>query len=237
MEKIKMMFTKNNKVSTMSRSYTAFTLAEVLITLGIIGVVAALTIPTLMNNTNEQELITAWKKNFSMLSQAVTQIVYENTTLSICPYDGTDSARTCMRDEFLKHLTAIKVCDATNGAECFHVNNDGTKFLNNTLNTNYWGPTTSAILKDGTLLRFSVGNSNCSDLTTDCGEIWVDVNGFKKPNVVGKDIFGVGLIKNTVKPFGTAGDGYIVAGRTCIPGDTSDDNRGEPCSALYLYQK
>src|SRR5574344_1287216 len=36
-----------------------FTLAEVLITLGVIGVVAAITIPTLMNNTNDKELDTA----------------------------------------------------------------------------------------------------------------------------------------------------------------------------------
>lgn len=40
----------------------AFTLAEVLITLGIIGVVAAMTIPTLMNKTNDAELKSAYKK-------------------------------------------------------------------------------------------------------------------------------------------------------------------------------
>src|SRR5574344_352750 len=48
-----------------------FTLAEVLITLGIIGVVAAMTMPTLMNATNGAQFKTAYKKALSEISQAV----------------------------------------------------------------------------------------------------------------------------------------------------------------------
>ncbi|MDD3238016.1 MAG: type II secretion system protein [Candidatus Gastranaerophilales bacterium] len=51
----------------------AFTLAEVLITLVIIGVIAAMTIPSLLNNTNKEETKTAVKKAYSALSQAITQ--------------------------------------------------------------------------------------------------------------------------------------------------------------------
>ena len=51
---------------------TAFTLAEVLITLGIIGVVAAMTMPTLMNSTQGAQYKTAFKKALSALSQAIT---------------------------------------------------------------------------------------------------------------------------------------------------------------------
>ena len=49
-----------------------FTLAEVLITLGIIGVVAAMTMPTLMNSTQGAQYKTAYKKALSAISQAVT---------------------------------------------------------------------------------------------------------------------------------------------------------------------
>ena len=45
-----------------------FTLAEVLITLGIIGVVAAMTIPTLISNTNGAQFKTAYKKALSTLN-------------------------------------------------------------------------------------------------------------------------------------------------------------------------
>ncbi|MFR1671642.1 MAG: type II secretion system protein [Candidatus Gastranaerophilaceae bacterium] len=49
-----------------------FTLAEVLITLGIIGVVAAMTMPTLINNTNGEQYRAGFKKTLSALNQAVT---------------------------------------------------------------------------------------------------------------------------------------------------------------------
>ncbi len=49
----------------------AFTLAEVLITLGIIGVVAAMTIPTVINATNGAQYKTAFKKALSVMAQAV----------------------------------------------------------------------------------------------------------------------------------------------------------------------
>ena len=46
-----------------------FTLAEILITLGIIGVVAAMTMPVLFNKTQNKELQTAFLKTYSELSQ------------------------------------------------------------------------------------------------------------------------------------------------------------------------
>ena len=51
---------------------SGFTLAEVLITLVIIGVIAAMTIPTLLSNTNKQETKTALKKAMSIINQAIT---------------------------------------------------------------------------------------------------------------------------------------------------------------------
>ena len=50
----------------------AFTLAEVLITLGIIGIVAAMTIPTLISNYNKRQTVTKLKQTYSILSQALT---------------------------------------------------------------------------------------------------------------------------------------------------------------------
>jgi prepilin-type N-terminal cleavage/methylation domain-containing protein len=53
-----------------------FTLAEVLITLGIIGVVAAMTIPTLMTNTTASQFKTAYKKSLSNLKQAILSVLF-----------------------------------------------------------------------------------------------------------------------------------------------------------------
>ena len=54
-----------------TKAKLAFTLAEVLITLGIIGIVAAMTIPTLIANTNGQKYRSQFKKTVSILSQPV----------------------------------------------------------------------------------------------------------------------------------------------------------------------
>ena len=62
-----------------------FTLAEVLITLGIIGVVAAMTIPTLISNTNGAQFKSAYKKALSTLNQAIVMNIaledYDFSTL------------------------------------------------------------------------------------------------------------------------------------------------------------
>ena len=63
--------------------HSGFTLAEVLITLGIIGVVAAMTMPTLMNATNGAQYKTAYKKALSVLSQAIVMNINGNTAPGI----------------------------------------------------------------------------------------------------------------------------------------------------------
>jgi len=80
----------------------AFTLAEVLITLGIIGVVAAMTIPTLISNTNGAQFKTAYKKALSTLNQAVLMnVAMDDTDFSGMVKDADkDSGITV--EEFLK---------------------------------------------------------------------------------------------------------------------------------------
>ena len=59
---------------------TGFTLSEVLITLGIIGVVAALTIPSVVNNYKKQQFRTGLKKEYSVLLQTLDMYKQENGT-------------------------------------------------------------------------------------------------------------------------------------------------------------
>lgn len=78
MEVFTNMFMKNAKVSTLSQRYTGFTLAEVLITLGVIGIVAAITIPILLNRSEEASLAAALKEDISLFSQATMQMANDN---------------------------------------------------------------------------------------------------------------------------------------------------------------
>ncbi len=58
-----------------------FTLAEVLITLGIIGVVAAMTLPTLISNYQKVVLKTQYKKGVSILANAIQMEMAKNETI------------------------------------------------------------------------------------------------------------------------------------------------------------
>ena len=74
-----------------------FTLAEVLITLGIIGVVAAMTIPTLISNTNGAQFKTAYKKALSTLNQAVLMnLAMDDTDFSTIDAEDTDGSTNMM---------------------------------------------------------------------------------------------------------------------------------------------
>ena len=73
---------KNDKVfsrftSHFSLKTPAFTLAEVLITLGIIGVVAAMTLPTLIMNHRKQVTVNKVKKFYTVMSQATNSAIAE----------------------------------------------------------------------------------------------------------------------------------------------------------------
>jgi prepilin-type N-terminal cleavage/methylation domain-containing protein len=57
------------------KNKNAFTLAEVLITLGIIGVIAALTIPMLVASYQKRVLVTQYKTNYSILSQGFQKMI------------------------------------------------------------------------------------------------------------------------------------------------------------------
>ena len=101
-----------------SNSLAAFTLAEVLITLGIIGVVAAMTLPSLIQNYQKKALATQTQKFYSTMSQAVKQYMADygvddlrNTPLASDNYDedlNTPEAIASLRDFATKYLKVVK---------------------------------------------------------------------------------------------------------------------------------
>ena len=100
-----------------------FTLAEVLITLGIIGVVAAMTMPTLINSTQGAQYKTAYKKALSVLSQAVVMnIALEDYDLSqtVGGVDanntndaGHDNEAQTLYTLFKNRMNVVKVADTS----------------------------------------------------------------------------------------------------------------------------
>lgn len=76
----------------MHSTKVAFTLAEVLITLGIIGVLAAILIPTVLKDVQNAELKTGFKKSYSVLNQALNKTISENGNVPYgCYYNPASS--------------------------------------------------------------------------------------------------------------------------------------------------
>ena len=163
----------------------AFTLAEVLITLGIIGVVAAMTMPSLIQNYQEKATVTRVKKVYNVLSTALQSAYFENGKYN---ENVNDSGQT-FYEYISPYLKFQKYCGTEKG--CWpdvtikHLH--GENWANLDSYQNY----IKAILADGTLFQFYRN-----------AEIRVDVNGFKGPNTVGRDIFYFAIKDDKVIPIG-----------------------------------
>ena len=219
-----------------------FTLAEILITLTVIGVVAALTIPTLLQNTNQAELKAALKRDFADLSQATLSIKNDLGGSLVNAFPGANSMGSeALKNAFKAKLSYIKECSGTpefggsgtglSAEGCWHVTN-AWQNLNGIKRIGEDHP--GLILNNGTLVNFGIYESNCSLSNGDfkaCGDITFDVNGFKPPNTIGKDIFAVSLTGDGIIPFGARG--YFDVNDTtngCL-----STARGWGCAAKFLY--
>lgn len=215
---------------TIKSKLRAFTLSEVLLVLSVIGVVAALTIPTLIQKVSDDQYKAAWKKSFSAFSQA-TSLMLANNGGDIENAFTTDDT---LRNEYTKHMTFVKTCDsASTAGNCW---SSASAFKHLYGGTAGISGSASGILSDGTLVRVgkAIGvNPSISAFNT----IAVDVNGLKGPNTIGKDIFYIWVTNSGAKPWGISGD--LTANdpaTTCIENNTAVTNTGYGCSAKYLYQ-
>lgn len=185
----------------------AFTLAEVLITLTIIGVVAAIVIPAIVNNTNNQELKSQLKKTYTSLSQAYTMILTDNGGSFV----GACSTDICIKDLFEGKLKVAKDCPAASSlGACMAAHSSflSTAQAGVEQASNY----ESFLLSDGTSIAIWGGtsvNSSCTDtravwnsVNAGCGLIQVDLNGLKSPNKQGEDIYLFHLLGDRILPVG-----------------------------------
>ena len=205
-----------------------FTLAEVLITLGIIGVVAAMTIPTLISNTNGAKYRSQFKKSISTLNQAglMAQAQYDFDyagTTEACPGDQAGGA--AQRPD--EKMTFCAILNGTLTGQTYQgqadsikrasTNADGTTKSNNyawvsqqTLGapSDYLAYT----LADGSIIGFKKGAFGCElPVGTQMTGTWItnndkclgfiDVNGSTLPNkeVTCSDGANANKAKNTVE--------------------------------------
>lgn len=215
-----------------------FTLAEVLITLGIIGIVAAMTLPALINKGREKEFSAKLKKSYTTLQQAYNLAVSKHGTPDNWDLIDTDSSQGAQNllNIMAPELKVLKNCGIKGG--CWY--DDPVRRLNGTVwgNLNKHKSYSIVQLADGSLLAFLIRDKDCAmprgttpALATSCALAIVDVNGPKIPNQIGYDVFWFMLTKYNVLPFGTMGDTYQPFS-TCTRSDT-----GLGCAAWVIYNE
>ncbi len=153
-----------------------FTLAEVLITLGIIGVVAAMTMPTLLNSTNGAQYRTAYKKALSVLSQAVVlNVALDDYDLSQATTSSdTDTAKASLYSLFRNRMNVVSD-SGTSNVDSWTAGNDNTAKFGD--GSNY-----TMFFNDGISFTFAKSAAQCTQ--TDPCKGAIDINGAKNPNKV-----------------------------------------------------
>ncbi len=210
----------------------SFTLAEVLITLVIIGVIAAITVSSLIANTQKQEYISRLKKADSVLRQALYKVAIDSgypvgDFSFVSDYEFFDVLK--------KHLNTIKVCTKS-GQDCFP---SGTKTLKGQFHSDYNNIvsyyTPAFVTADGIAFNFqcygsekySFQNKGISeeDIENALCRIMIDVNGQSSPNTFGRDSFFLIIVN---------GKGVVAAGSGNDSADCSKNDKGFTCAARVL---
>ena len=186
-----------------------FTLAEVLITLAIIGIVAALTIPTLIQNYQERAWNTASQVFQRKLGEALRVMNVQGT---LAGYTTTEA----FVDELSKHIKITRICDNDDITTCFsdtvtwgdeEVDMSKVKKAKN-FGQNDWDTNTVAVQFANGVNGVIAYNPDCrqnqfsndvitvgeTGIGTTCLAILYDVDGFKNPNTQQKDLRGLNVI-------------------------------------------
>ncbi len=167
----------------------AFTLAEVLVTLGIIGVVAALTTPTLVRNYQKKSYVTKLHKVYNEIQQAALK--YKNDKNAINLREAGLTSQAEIKNFLHNNFKVLADCGSTVKEPCFSASyND----LNGTShNTNDgWSAASSVILADGASIIMDYPayyTQTVNNVTSYHGHMIIDINGPKGPNIGGRDIF------------------------------------------------
>ena len=197
----------------------AFTLAEVLITLGIIGIVSAMTIPTLVKNYQEK----TWNTTADIFEKKLeTALKTMNTQQTLTGHATTES----FVEELAKHFKINKVCKSDELSSCIEneINwqiidvskgseTEKLKIVNlktaKDLGQKDWNTEVIGVqFANGTNAILAYNDNDCkqdpySNLITgqDCISIIYDTSGFKTPNTTNKDVRSINskIVKCLIK--------------------------------------
>ena len=225
--------------SHFSRKRIAFTLAEVLITLGIIGVVAALTLPSLIQKQQDKATVSRLEKIYSVLSQASLYAREEHGDFE--DWNIIDNNQASTRENFAyfePYLKILRKCDNKSG--CWAEQTQSLSGQKARWSDNYKMGVDyiSITLNDGINVVYDFAEPSLnyvygvpSYVNKPYIVFLVDVNGNRRPNKWGRDIFAFILGPNGIIPGGIGNNSA-----NCDPNKKSDV-AGYDCAYRVLKEK
>ena len=186
----------------------AFTLAEVLITLAVIGIVAALTIPSLVQSYKERVTITKVKKAYTTLTNALQLAIIENGTVDNWGLTGvyededgnaqiSQEGSTKFARIFSKYLNKSTICEGD--VDC--IGGYDQKLMNGDEYTIGAQGASAVVLNDGTGVAFTPWTDNCENRNVGCGSIAIYTN-LGHTAQYGVNTFAFTLYKDRIVPWG-----------------------------------
>lgn len=165
-----------------------FTLAEVIITLGVIGVISALTIPTLIQDTSEAEIEPKLNKARSAIMQANKALLYEYGVdrISETGLFGQDGSSPVNTEAYMQRLgDFIKISSSYNKNDDVEFEENDALHLDLTYHTIVDGVSVALYSQ----YVYNEFNTDAKPHMTQIGTYVLDVNGRDKPNARNKDIY------------------------------------------------
>ncbi len=224
----------------------AFTLTEVLITLGIIGVVAAITLPSLIQHNVEKQRVAQLKKAYSELSQAYNLAIAENGSPTEWGMGGMYEKKShyIMANNMRKFLKLSVDCvDMT--AEQTRVNCGHDNLYRDYPYQYDKSIRRLVVLSDGTIVNIRTYTGLCNfyygSIENICGSISVDLNGATPPNRNGEDKFDIFITRDKLIPAGIEG-ALLSFEKACNrkiaqPFPAYTDGNMYACTAWVLYNE
>ena len=184
----------------------AFTMAELLVTLLVVGMVAMLTIPVFIQKVTDFYLKVKLKRNYSLMAQAFNQIRADGggTLLGGIVACNRDN-NSCIKNGFASKLKVIRNCgnNKNSNNSCFIAQNK-VKFIDGRSASSAFfndGRTSGLLLANGASIAFWWDSENCTMYSDKrCGWFTLDVNGFKGPNTWGRDIYYFVIYNEKIAP-------------------------------------
>lgn len=185
----------------MKRGYT---LAEVLVTIGVIGIVASMTLPILIKKYQYKQWTEQLKKSYATLNQGFKKMLADDEVFNLADtevfksiggtcHEFNNPESTNCKNFFINMKKYFKIVDIKRIDYKYNTLNDDREYNNNGNNVIF--------LADGTLI-YSYEFLKFPGTAYYLGHFRIDINGLKKPNKIGRDIFDFEIGPDGVYPVG-----------------------------------